>query len=385
MKKKKSEYDIPYSKIIGAIKREFSRSETVKAKFNSERIEKPNITISGKVSKKPLVFFKCNHCTLEFKREEVQCDHIDPVTPIGIPQKHFCMDMLINKTCFVDDISKLQILCKPCHTKKSTLENAERRAWKKKTKYIVYCTTNKINWKKYIGVHKCVDLDDGYLGSGYALKAAIEKYGKFNFFRKVLFCFATADEAYDKEKELVNSDIVNNPSYYNLSQGGRSPIGLHPSSRDKLSKKLKGRVIKNKATIEVTATNLITGEVRKFTNIRECSIKLKLSYSSVLKVCKRRYGMSTCMGWAFETDKYGKSLDRKHCNKYVGVTPIKNRYSVYVGSVYLGSFHTLLSAVEAQSRELSTRVVRNARDESFKLKYESSIRQALKDIALYEC
>jgi hypothetical protein len=42
--------------------------------------------------------------------------------------------------------------------------------------YIVYCTTNNINNKKYIGVHGCFSLTEGYIGSGYALKEAIKKY-----------------------------------------------------------------------------------------------------------------------------------------------------------------------------------------------------------------
>ena len=46
--------------------------------------------------------------------------------------------------------------------------------------FILYETTNLINNKKYIGVHKTIDLNDGYLGSGIYLRNAIKKYGKEN-------------------------------------------------------------------------------------------------------------------------------------------------------------------------------------------------------------
>lgn len=57
---------------------------------------------------------------------------------------------------------------------------------RKNLKYIVYITTNLINYKKYIGSHVCKDLNDGYLGSGTSLIQAFKKYGKQNFKREIL-------------------------------------------------------------------------------------------------------------------------------------------------------------------------------------------------------
>ena len=51
------------------------------------------------------------------------------------------------------------------------------------TYFILYKTTNLINGKSYIGIHKTNNLNDGYLGSGFAITEAIEKYGKDNFKR----------------------------------------------------------------------------------------------------------------------------------------------------------------------------------------------------------
>lgn len=90
-------------------------------------------------------------------------------------------------------------------------------------KYIVYETTNLVNDKKYIGVHKTEnpDIFDNYYGSGKLLKEAIKKYGPESFCRKTLFVFDNDDDAYLKEKELVTKEIVNSHLYYNIDVGGR--------------------------------------------------------------------------------------------------------------------------------------------------------------------
>lgn len=44
--------------------------------------------------------------------------------------------------------------------------------------YFIYCTTNMVNGKIYVGKHKTTRLNDGYIGSGKLLKHAINKYGR---------------------------------------------------------------------------------------------------------------------------------------------------------------------------------------------------------------
>lgn len=66
--------------------------------------------------------------------------------------------------------------------------------------FFVYKTTNIINGKYYIGVHKTYDIEDGYLGSGTILKKAIEKYGKENFSREILSYHDSYDSALKEEK-----------------------------------------------------------------------------------------------------------------------------------------------------------------------------------------
>ena len=69
--------------------------------------------------------------------------------------------------------------------------------------YYVYRITNKINGKFYIGVHKTEDFEDDYMGSGVAIRSAIEKYGIENFDKTMLYCYDNKKEAYEMEKQLV--------------------------------------------------------------------------------------------------------------------------------------------------------------------------------------
>ena len=84
--------------------------------------------------------------------------------------------------------------------------------------YIVYKTTNLINKKTYIGVHRTVkNVYDSYIGCGVTgkipkggkgFRAAVAKYGYENFKRETLFTYPDTEAgklaAYKKEAELVN-------------------------------------------------------------------------------------------------------------------------------------------------------------------------------------
>jgi len=86
--------------------------------------------------------------------------------------------------------------------------------------YTVYKTTNLINSKIYIGVHKTTNPNDRYFGSGTAIKQALKKYGKHNFKKDVLHIFETRQEMIDKEIEIVTKDFIRQKTNYNQSTGG---------------------------------------------------------------------------------------------------------------------------------------------------------------------
>lgn len=91
----------------------------------------------------------------------------------------------------------------------------------------IYCTTNKVNGKKYIGRHESTEFEpDRYIGSGTLLLRAVEKYGKDNFTCELIEECNSVAELADRERYWINFyDAVNDPRYYNLSDGGLGSSG----------------------------------------------------------------------------------------------------------------------------------------------------------------
>lgn len=84
--------------------------------------------------------------------------------------------------------------------------------------WTLYKITNKVNQKTYIGVHKTSNPNDSYMGSGIAIKNAIQKYGRENFVKEILFITENKELVFAKEKELtVDFYKADN---YNMKLGG---------------------------------------------------------------------------------------------------------------------------------------------------------------------
>ena len=123
-------------------------------------------------------------------------------------------------------------------------------------KYIVYLTTNKINNKIYVGVHKTdnPDIFDGYLGCGINrfkkssivqksnyFHNAVYKYGFDSFTRVTLKIFDSEQDALDFESLIVDKDFINRDDTYNMTEGGGLPPNL---SKDIYQYDLNGNFVK---------------------------------------------------------------------------------------------------------------------------------------------
>lgn len=102
--------------------------------------------------------------------------------------------------------------------------------------YKVYKTTNIVNGKYYIGVHKCnahlCKTRCNYLGSGNAIKNAIKKYGKENFFKETIKEFGDYESAYLFEAKMVKDEQVRDSMCYNLCLGGGATPETLPQNKE---------------------------------------------------------------------------------------------------------------------------------------------------------
>lgn len=168
----------------------------------------------------------------------------------------------------------------------------------------VYKTTNLINHKQYIGVHKTTDLEDGYIGNGIhsqrradrlvergratPFQKAVSMYGYGNFSREVLRYFDSYEEALSFERQIVTLEAVQDENYYNICLGGgKSPttgIGHSVEARAKMSIQRKGNWLKGEKNPKAKLSADTVSEIRR----------LYLTKTVKPKFIARKYLVSVC-------------------------------------------------------------------------------------------
>ena len=111
-------------------------------------------------------------------------------------------------------------------------------------KYTVYCHTNKINGKRYVGITKQVPERRWQNGHGYDdnihFRNAIQKYGWEEFSHEILFTGLNKEQAEQKEIELIAKwDLTNRDCGYNRAPGGHLNNGFSDETRKQISDSLK--------------------------------------------------------------------------------------------------------------------------------------------------
>lgn len=115
--------------------------------------------------------------------------------------------------------------------------------------YTGYITKNLITGQLYYGVHRTVDWNDNYFGSGKKLNAAIKQYGKQNFKKRIVAFFDNSDDMWEWERKIITKDVVVDNFYYNMIIGGTGVYGkeVSPFSHpQKYPKELHEKIIKNR-------------------------------------------------------------------------------------------------------------------------------------------
>ena len=107
-------------------------------------------------------------------------------------------------------------------------------------KYCVYKIVNTLNDKYYIGVTSIERFNKGYYGSGKLIKLAVKKYSEECFKRIILYKFDDEDRAYQRERQIVNGNLVKDAKCYNLVEGGGHPPKLFGERNPNYGKDMSG-------------------------------------------------------------------------------------------------------------------------------------------------
>ena len=91
---------------------------------------------------------------------------------------------------------------------------------KQKKYHFIYKTTCLITGKFYVGMHSADNIEDGYLGSGKILGYSICRHGRENHVREILEFCSSREELKQREKEMVNEELLSQPLNINLKYGG---------------------------------------------------------------------------------------------------------------------------------------------------------------------
>lgn len=86
--------------------------------------------------------------------------------------------------------------------------------------YCVYCVTNKLNGKTYIGQHHTDNLNDNYMGSGKIILEACAKYGVENFSKSILAITEIKKVVNILEKYFIALYREEGKAEYNIANGG---------------------------------------------------------------------------------------------------------------------------------------------------------------------
>jgi hypothetical protein len=165
--------------------------------------------------------------------------------------------------------------------------------------YTIYKTVNNLNGKFYIGKHQTSDPNDGYLGSGKGIKAAIKKYGHENFTKEVLYIFESEVEMNLKEKEILTEEFVFLNSNYNEGIGGEGGPQFRgkkhsEATKKQIKQKLKGMKLSDNAKQKISDANRkrkLSDETRQ-----KLSLKAKSRFSNMDENEKREFSEAVKKG-----------------------------------------------------------------------------------------
>ena len=109
-------------------------------------------------------------------------------------------------------------------------------------------------------MHSTDNVNDDYLGSGYKLRRSVKKYGKENFKLEILEMLPDRRSLKEREKQLVNEDLLKDPMCMNLTIGGEggyiSKDGVRRGGTNMLKKMWKNDEWREKQIKKISKRNV---------------------------------------------------------------------------------------------------------------------------------
>ncbi len=93
-------------------------------------------------------------------------------------------------------------------------------ARKERKYHYIYKITCLKNNRYYIGMHSTDNLEDGYMGGGKRIKNSVKKHGKDAHMKEILEFFEDRESLRQREIQIINEDLLNDPLCMNLQPGG---------------------------------------------------------------------------------------------------------------------------------------------------------------------
>jgi hypothetical protein len=187
--------------------------------------------------------------------------------------------------------------------------------------YYLYEITNLINGKIYIGVHKTTSIDDGYMGSGKRLAYAKKKYGVEKFQKRILETFQSAEEMYEREKEIVTPEFLARSDTYNLRRGGNGGFDyIHSKGIKSMLGKNHSTESKRKIGLVALGRNSSESTRKKIGDSQRCKAKPKVAVAlkSLLKTESHKSEISKSL-----TGKYQEKVICPYCKLEGGIRAMK--------------------------------------------------------------